>query len=245
MAVHPLPCWGPWRGLTFGGAATYGFTHGTIANPDLPVYKTSGQTSLFQYAVGTTAATNAVADGRRERITAQGSWLGGPIGVLAEYVKTDERATLGAITGDVVAAAWQVAAQWVITGDDATYRSVIPVDPFDPAKGQWGDIDVVARYDELNIDPYAFDEGLVDRTKSSRRARGVTVGADWFWSQNTRLALDLERTQFVEGAKIGNRPNEDLIRPRPGGLLMLDWLRLPAWELASAGSRSRARSPSG
>ncbi len=214
VLVRPLPCWGRWQGLALGGAATYGDTHGTVAAPDLPVYKTSGQTSLFQFPVGTTAADTAVADGRRWRVTAQGSWFGGPIGILAEYVRTTEAVTLGAAHGDVTAAAWQGAVQWVITGDDATYRSVVPREPFDPAKGHWGAVDVVARFDELNIEPDAFDAGLAAGAKSARRARGYTAGADWFWSRNVRLALDLERTTFTLGAKGGDRPDEDLILGR-------------------------------
>ena len=214
VLVRPLPCWGRWQGLALGGAATYGYTHGTVATPDLPVYKTSGQTSLFQFPVGTTAADTAVADGRRWRVTAQGSWFGGPIGVLAEYVRTTEAVTIGATHGDVTAAAWQGAVQWVVTGDDATYRSVVPREPFDPAKGRWGAVDVVARFDELNVEPDAFDVGLASGAKSARRARGFAVGTDWFWSRKVRLALDLERTVFTLGAKGGDRPDEDLILGR-------------------------------
>ena len=211
IVVRPLPCWGPWQGLQLGGAATYGHAFGTLAAPDLPAYRTSGQTAFAAFPAGTTLADTAVASGRRWRATAQASWFGGPIGAMAEYVRSTEGVKLGAARADVVAAAWQVAAQWVITGDAATYRSVVPRHVFDPAHGTWGAVDVVARVDELRLGPDAFAAGVADPAKAARRARGYTVGADWFWSGNVRLDLDLERTTFRGGARTGNRPREDSV----------------------------------
>jgi phosphate-selective porin OprO/OprP len=205
VLFRPLPCWGKSRGLQLGAAVTYGTAEGTTASPDLPAYKTSGQSTFASFD------PMATSDGRRERVTGQAMWFGGPVGAMAEYVRSVERVKLGTARADVTVDAWQVAGQWVVTGEDASYSSVVPLHPFDPAKGDWGAVDVTARVDELRV---VDDGGVLDPAKAARRAVGYTAGADWFWSKYVRLDLDVERTQFRGGAKTGDRPHEDLVLGR-------------------------------
>jgi phosphate-selective porin OprO/OprP len=176
------------KGFGFGGAATFGQKNGTAAQPDLPVFKTQGQVAFFQYD------PMAIADGHQWRATAQADYYAGPIGVLTEYVRSVQRAALGDTASHVTADAWQVLAQWVVTGEDATFKSVTP-------SGANGAIDVAARVGQLRLDDNAFLDGLVDPRKSAQRATSAGVGADWFVNKNVRLALDLERTSFTGGWK--------------------------------------------
>jgi phosphate-selective porin OprO/OprP len=212
------------KNLGFGGAATIGDKNGTLASPDLPTYKTQAQTTWFQYKpdpnpLMPTLATTPVADGRQWRATAQADWYAGPIGVLAEYVRSVQRAALGDTASHVTADAWQVLGQWVLTGDDATYKSVTPVHPFEPSKGYWGAFDVAARVGQLTLDDNVFADGLADPKKSARGATSFGVGVDWFPNKALRLVLDLERTKFDGGAKaadgsVADRPTETSIVAR-------------------------------
>jgi phosphate-selective porin OprO/OprP len=153
-----------------------------------------------------------VADGRHVRVSAQGYWYTGPFGILAEYVRSDQKLVLDGTHIHAVADSWQALAQWVITGDDATYGSVTPRHPFDPSKNQWGAVDVATRVGELRfVDGQVFEGGYADPTKSVRRAWSAGAGADWFANKTFRLVLDLERTWFTLGAKTGDRAPETSI----------------------------------
>ena len=211
--VVPFPCpRSPLRGLGFGVATTYGRAHGSLASPDLAAYKTTGMTTFVAYPTGATLDDTAIADGVRWRITGQGHWFYGPFGALAEYVRSQQRVALGPIATVVPAQAWQVEVQWVVTGEDATYHNVTPAAPFDPEHHTWGAFDVVARYDEFRVDGGALSDKILDPTKAARRARGYSVGVDWFLSRYLRAQLDAERTTFRLGFAGGiDRPDEDTI----------------------------------
>src|SRR5439155_6422127 len=114
------------REIGFGGAATYGFEHGIPAQTDLGQWKTQGQTTIFQYVTGTSLMDTAVADGRHWRANAQAEYFVGPIGVLAEYARSQQHVAFQQSHAIVSADAWQVLGQWVVTGGRATYKGVIP-----------------------------------------------------------------------------------------------------------------------
>lgn len=202
----------PGLGFGVGGAVTFGDTTGTLAATDLPLFKTQGQTTFFQYKTGTTLMDTPIADGRHWRWSAQGDWYNGPIGVLAEYVRTGEHVAVGDTHGVVQADSWQVLGQWVIAGGDASYKSVTPTHVFDPAKGYFGAFDVTARVGELRfLDSTVFDDGFADPTKSALRVWNAGAGLDWFPNRTFRFVLDWDRTWFKLGAKAGDRPAETSI----------------------------------
>lgn len=181
------------RGPGVGIAVTYGDQHGAA---DTPVFRTAGQTAFFQVAEGT------IEDGRHWRATAQGDWYLGPIGVLAEYVRAREHVTLGTRHDLADFEAWQVLVQWVVTGEDATYRSVTPSRPS-------GAFDVAARLGEWRVvDADTLDRGFADPTTSARRAHSIGVGADWFANRSVRFVLDVDHTWYTRGAPAGDRPSE-------------------------------------
>lgn len=200
------------RELGFGGAATYGDKHGHLASPDTPQFKTAGQTTFFQLETGTTSTGTALEAGRHWRATGQGYWYTGRFGMLAEYVRSREHVALGPKHDLADFEAWQVLGQWVITDDDATYKTVAPRHPFDPAKRQWGAVDITARVGELRVvDARTLDRGFADPTKSARRAWAVGGGADWFLNRNVRFVLDVDHTWYTRGFKVGDRPAETSI----------------------------------
>ena len=92
----------------------------------------------------------------------------------------------------------------MLTGDKATWKSVVPDHPFDPAKGQWGAFDIVARIGSLRVVGNApFDAGFADSTRSARRVYSAGVGVNWYANKNVRFVLDYERTWFTLGASDG------------------------------------------
>lgn len=177
----------PWRQLGLGAAATFGDKAASLAQPDTPVWKTAGQTTIFQYRSGTTLADTVVADGLHWRATAQGYYYAGPVGVLAEYVRSTQHVVLNGTHQRVTADSWQVLAQYVITGEDATFNSVTP-------RGPSGAFDVAARIGEIRVTDGDVFPVFADPARSARRAWSAGAGVDWFANRSFRAVLDLERT---------------------------------------------------
>jgi phosphate-selective porin OprO and OprP len=178
--------------LGLGAAATIGEKDANLAQPDTPQWKTQAQSTIFQYVVGPTGtlADTVVADGLHWRATAQATWYAGPMGLIAEYVRSTQHVVLNGTHDRVAASAWQAVGQWVITGEDATYNSVSP-------RHGCGALDVVGRVERIALaSDQPFDAGFVDPAKSIRGAWSGGVGADWFANRAFRLTVDLERTWF-------------------------------------------------
>jgi phosphate-selective porin OprO/OprP len=199
--------------LGAGGAVTYGQKNGTLASPDVSIFKTQASTTFFSLATGTTLADTVVADGHHWRATGQASYYAGPVGLLGEYVRSAEKIALGGDGETLTTESWQAVAQYVLTGDAATYKSVAPDHPLDPDKGQWGAFDVAARIGELRIvDTDIFRDKFADLTKSATRVWSAGIGLNWYANKNFRIAIDYERTWFRRGAKDGttavDRPDE-------------------------------------
>jgi phosphate-selective porin OprO/OprP len=200
-------------GLGIGAAATFGSHTGSLASPDTPVWTTQAQTTFFAFKTGgTSLADTVIADGTHWRASAQGYYYGGPLGVLGEYVRSTAHFELAGTHERVVAEAWQVLAQWVITGEPASYASVVPRHAFDPGNGHFGAFDFAARASELRlVDGTVFDTGFADPMKSAKRAYSTGAGVDWFPNRALRFAVDLERTSYTLGGKTGDRPAETSI----------------------------------
>lgn len=203
LFVKPFAKLGPlFKELGVGAAVTYGDKQGTLAVTDLPAFRTSGQTTFFSYKTAAALMDTAIAAGAHTRATAQASYFAGPVGGLAEYVYSSQQVALGDDRTRIDTDAWQLAAQVVLTGEAATWKSVSPAKPFDPAKGQWGAFDLVARFGELRLlDGDVFEQGLADPTRAARRAYSAGAGLDWFPNKSIRFVLDLETTWFRLGAK--------------------------------------------
>jgi phosphate-selective porin OprO and OprP len=191
------------KNLGVGAAVTFGDKAANLTQADTPVWKTAGQTTIFQYKAGTTLADTVVADGRHLRATGQGYYFAGQVGVLAEYVRSVQHVVLNGTHDNVTADSWQAVLQYVLTDDEATYNSVTPRHPFDPKTGEVGAFDVTARVGELRQTDGTVFALFADPTKSVRRAWSGGVGVDWFANRAFRGVLDLERTWFSLGAKTG------------------------------------------
>lgn len=202
--------------LAVGGAATFGRSFGTTANPGLTNLRSGGQAVIVKYAAGMDDASTARVAGWRNRLAAHGYYYGGPVGVLAEYVRNQQTVALMGNGARLTHRAWQLASSVALTpGDRPTYRGIKPKRPFDPAAGTWGAFELAARYAELRIDPETFDKGFASRSSSVERARAFTLGANWHFNEYLKLQLDYEGTLFQGGAPDGgDRPTEHVIATR-------------------------------
>ena len=242
-------------GLGFGVGATYtkftgeqNLNYTDTAAPDatrngLPSYVTEGQQTFFRYGA------NTIADGKRFRISPQASYYIGPFGLITEYARVSQDVSLtayaaGTTTNTALATltgtnkklhhdAWEVAASWLLTGEDASFKGVKPKQNFDFDKGGLGAWELVARYSAINLDQDTFqnsagqlanengnnnpvtdpvttgtgltaNSAYADPTKSAKSAKTWTAGVNWYLNPNAKLALNYEQTRFDGGASINN-----------------------------------------
>lgn len=201
------------QGLGIGLAGTYGDQRGSSSATALPTLRSQGQATFFSYRSDGTAAGTTIANGIHSRFAPQGYYYYGPFGLLGEYVKSYQRVQRGTRAATLENDAWQVALSYVLTGENASYRSVSPAQPFDLAKGSWGAFEVAARYGELRIDRDTFPF-FADPARSARIAESWGLGLNWYLSRHVKFQLNYEQTDFTGGGNRGERPKERAILSR-------------------------------
>ena len=209
----------------------------------LPSYVTNGQQTFFRYS------SAALADGKRFRIAPQAYYYNGPFGLIAEYARVSQDVSLasggsqaagGQLAGGNGALltaqtsilrgtnktlsndAWQVAATYLLTGEDSSFRGVKPKNDFDFDKGGWGAWELALRYSAMNIDSDTFKnqsgqlagqtgadtvptlaQSYADPTFSAKKAKTWTAGVNWYLNSNAKIVLNYEQTSFDGGAGTG------------------------------------------
>jgi phosphate-selective porin OprO/OprP len=206
-------------GLGVGVAGTYGDLN-RADNLSAIQYRTPARSTFFKF--DTSSSVSIAGDDERHRIVPQAYWYWGPFGLMGEYAFSKEgvRQT-NSTTGDVVRAdldnsAWFTQASWVITGEDASYKGVSPINNFDPRNGRWGAFELAVRYGELRVDEDAFDLGLASKPTSTDGAQNYTVGVNWYLNRSFKFNFNYEHTDFDNKVTFGDslRDKEDVILTR-------------------------------
>jgi len=190
------------KGLGFGAGGSYGDSSTANALPATTGgatagYVTDGQQQFFSYR------NTVVASGKHWRFSPQGFYYYGPFGLLGEYVISSQGVQTTTLnTAKLKNTAWQITGSWVLTGEDASYKGVVPAHRFNPAGGQWGSVQLVARYAQLKIDSAAFPL-FADPTVSARSADAWSVGLNWYLNRNVLVKTSFSRTTFSGGGGAG------------------------------------------
>jgi len=193
----------PVQGLGLGIAGTFTQVSSNAAGlpnnigGSVPGYWTAGQQQFFAYnpLVGP-----VVADGTHWRLAPQFSYYWGPFGFNGEYSIAHQSVYNSSTfrSANLRHTAWNIGAQWVITGEDATYGPLIPKRPFSLQSAGWGAWQLVARYGQLDIDDDAFP-AFSDPTMSASGAQTWSVGVNWWLNRNLRLMTSFSYTMFDGG----------------------------------------------
>lgn len=201
--------WRPLQAFGFGLGGSYETVQTTNATAlpgttggTLPGFATIGQQQFFAYnpvAVGGKTPV-VLASGEHWRLAPQGYYYFGPFSLLGEYVISDQKVTRTAVapflSRRLQNTAWEITGGWVLTGEDATYgNGIVPRRAFNPRQGDWGAVQLVARYSELDIDPAAFPL-FADKATSARSAQEWSVGLNWYLNRNFRINGSFSHTEF-------------------------------------------------
>jgi len=212
--LHPFKSstFEPLQGLGIGLSGTYGNHGGSVANPNLPSYRTQGQLVFFRYRSDGTVAGTTVAEGE-SRYSPQGYYYWGPFGLLWEYVWAQQKVKRNAARATLNNEAWQVQLSYVLTGEKASYRMVTPAKPFDLAKGTWGAFEIAARYGVLHVDKEAFPI-FANPANAARVDESWGIGLNWYLNRNFKFQLNYEQSDFTGGGAQGERPKERAVLGR-------------------------------
>jgi phosphate-selective porin OprO/OprP len=211
--VQPIKS-GSFRPLGLGIAGSTGFERGSPIASGLPSYRTPGQQTLFRYNSSTTTpANNVFANGKRTRISPQGYFYTGPLGLLGEYVISRNEVTRTDATAELEHTAWQAEGSFFLTGEKNSFRSPTPKKPFDLKEGGLGAVELVARYGELALDEASFPT-YATLTSSVQKAKAWGVGVNWHFTRAVKVAVDYEHTTFSGGAVDGDREPENAVITR-------------------------------
>ena len=194
--------------LGLGVAGTYGKQHGTATATGLASFKTEGQITFFSWLSDSRRGTFAHACGDRWRLSPQLYYYVGPVSLQGEYVYSSTNVTTGINAATIANQAWQLEVSMVLTLEHPTYDGLKPKRPFSIARRHLGAVELAARVDELYVNDAAFPN-FADPTRSARRATGLALQLNWYFTANVRFALLYERTVFKGGNGSGDRAPEN------------------------------------
>jgi phosphate-selective porin OprO/OprP len=177
----------------------------------------ASSSNFFAYrnaVTGPPAIPAVTGDGDRVRYSPQAYWYAGPLGFMAEYVSSEQEMRRDTEREDLTNEAWQVALSYALTGENASYKGLIPAKPFAPGKGSWGAFEIAARYNSIDFDDDSFPI-FADPDASATEAKGWTVGLNWYLNRWIKVAVNYDQTSFDGGAAGGSdRDTEDTILTR-------------------------------
>jgi len=207
----------PLEGLGLGIAGSWG-----DPNDDaLSNYVSTGQNTIYRYS------SSARADGTHYRVYPQMYWNWGPFGMIGEYALSSQRlasqTTVNNLTSNRYETtandqAWNVSLMYVLTGEDNVFlnQGLRPRHPFNPFNGQWGAIQLAARWTEIDFDDSAFRNvgtarnptyAFTDPRSSVSHASSWALGVNWWLNNNVKIMADYEQTNFDGGASSPSATN--------------------------------------
>lgn len=207
------------KGLGFGVGGARGNYVGSISGSGsgasatslLNAYRTDGQQNFFRYRTASsgsnvTAANTTLADGESFVLSPQAYYYYGPLSVLAEYFYAGSEVAIGSGATlnhqELHNTAYNLSAGYVLTGEDAGFKGVVPKTVFNPSAGTWGAFEVVARLAHLDIDDDAFLDpagaaiSVANPSQSATAATSYGIGLNWYLSKAIRTNFDLFKTEF-------------------------------------------------
>jgi phosphate-selective porin OprO/OprP len=165
------------------------------ARTSLAPFRTSGQSVVFEYLTSATVpGDNVYALGRHTRLNPQVFYHWKGFAVEGEYTVSRQQVVKGTQAARLSHRGWNAQVEYIF-GGKATLNGAGVTNVWDPSKGQYGALELAARYSELALDDDAFPV-FADPTRSAGKARGVSGAASWYLARNLRLSANYEQTFF-------------------------------------------------
>lgn len=130
----------------------------------------------------------------------------GPFSLGGEYTRSwiGREGSTGAIANQNVSFdGWYADAAYTLTGESRTYKNgnmtyLEPAKPFNPSKGNWGAVELAARYSGVNLNDGSFASGGIQGGKMNE----FTGGLNWYFNSNFRLLANYTRLLNINGSPL-------------------------------------------
>ena len=190
------------QGLGFGVGASIGERN----EPLSATLRTAGRSAFFRYRQPTTGPVTpgAVGMGTHTRVAPGFYFFKGGLGLMGEYIRSTQEVGRGGVRDTVSNDGLFVQATYVLTGEKASFRGVVPRKEFDPSKRQWGAFEIAARYSRIDFDSAAFRRGFANPASSVGDADEFTFGLNWYLNRAVKIQLNYVRTNFDRALTFGN-----------------------------------------
>jgi len=210
------------KGLYVGFSSTYGEEE--MAYPDdedafwsKGKLETAGDTKFFQF-------TNGVQhDGNRQRLGTEFAWVVGPLSIKGEWMRLDMDDLKNPVgqSHDLSMNGEYITLAYFLTGEtqqfdpaQAVFKRTKPNKIFDPKNGTWGGLQLLARYERLDLSDGFFDHGYANPTKYTDCAKGFTLGLNWYLNEMVRVMLNYNHIEFDDYVLEADDDNEDVFLAR-------------------------------
>jgi len=171
-----------------GIAVTNGNKAGGVPAP----YRTNAQQTAYSWRTG------VLSNGTQTRIEPQAYFYHGPFGLLGAWTSSEHVVSLGTNTSELKHTGWFVTGSWLLTGENATYRSVNPAKDFSPSSRTWGAWEVLLRLSGLDVDDAAFPI-FANPATSATEVSSISVGVNWYLNRNVKASVNYEHSEFTGG----------------------------------------------
>ena len=197
------------QGLHLGVGGSIGYqTQSTAGTSNLfQSYSTDGGNSFFIFPEGLNT------QGERWRISPQLYYNYGPFGLMGEFIAEKQGVNTSAVGAgggftNYETSAWNISANYVLTGENATLDGIVPREPFDFKNGTWGAWEMALRYDGIALGDNMFrpvsQGGLgASATENASAINGVSWALNWYINRIIRLGLTIEYNAFTGGGAPG------------------------------------------
>jgi phosphate-selective porin OprO/OprP len=136
-------------------------------------------------------------DGSRWRAGLEGAWFHGPWFVQTEYIVMQQEMSLAGSDTDIDFEGGYVTLSRVLTGEDKTFKGVVPRDPFDPRTGTGTGAWVAAlRLSSLHIDRDLMTAGLAAPGAFTDHIRNVSLGLNWIPNTHTIVRTSVVHSMY-------------------------------------------------
>lgn len=194
-------------GLGFGVGGTYG-NDDDGENLSGLNYRTAERVTFFKYL--TSSTITATQSGRRARVDPQGYYFWGPFALMGELVWTNEGVKQVNSTTDASKEAifnnrgFMAQASYVLTGENASYKGVVPANSFDPRNGHWGAFEVGLRGSQIHFDEDTVLDGFSNPKLTANDASEITAGVNWYFNKNFKFMVNYNWTNFDHSIEIND-----------------------------------------
>jgi len=91
----------------------------------------------------------------------------------------------------------------VLTGEKKLPNArLVPLHPFNLKEGGWGAFELIARFAGVSMSRGELNDMAVDFTQNSNRVTEITMGFNWWPTQNTKFSLDYVAENYHQGVQL-------------------------------------------